>query len=60
MARVIPSPGRSAGLLAVGAVLLLGTACTTPEYYYTVDGEPIVFAIDSHRFATGVPSAYFS
>ncbi len=46
MARVIPSPGRSAGLLAVGAVLLLGAACTTPEYYYSVDGEPIVFAID--------------
>ena len=46
MARVIPSPGRSAGLLAVGAVLLLGAACTTPDYYYTVDGEPIVFPID--------------
>ena len=46
MARVIPSPGRAAGILAVGAVLLLGAACTTPDYYYTVDGEPIVFPID--------------
>ncbi len=33
MARVIPSPGRAAGILAVGAVLLLGAACTTPDYY---------------------------
>ena len=46
MARIVPSPGRCAGLLAVGAVLLLGAACTTPDYYYTVDGEPIVFPID--------------
>ena len=46
MARIVPSPGRCAGLLAVGAVLLLGAACTTPDFYYTVDGEPIVFPID--------------
>ena len=47
MARVVPSPGRCAGLLAVGAVLLIGAACTTPDFYYTVDGEPIVFPIDA-------------
>ena len=58
MARVVPSPGRCAGLLAVGAVLLLGAACTTPDFYYTIDGEPIVFPIDPaavrERHAVGV------
>ena len=46
MAHLTPGLGRSAGLLAVGAVLLVAAACTTPDFYYTVDGEPIVFPID--------------
>ena len=58
MARGFPSLGRSAGLLAVGAALLLGAACTTPDFYYTIDGEPIVFPIDPsslrERHAIGV------
>jgi pilus assembly protein CpaD len=58
MARGILRPGRSAGLLAVGAALLLGAACTTPDYYYTVNGEPMIFPIDPstlrERHAIGV------
>ena len=47
MARLATNLGRSLGLLAAGCVLLLGTACTTPDYYYSVNGEPIVFPIDA-------------
>ena len=58
MARLATNLGRSLGLLAAGCVLLLGTACTTPDYYYSVNGEPIVFPIDAStlrdRHAIGV------